>query len=508
MPGDDEVSPAQRGHRALVFDFGTTSLKAALVEDERILAETNEGYPVSVPHDGWAEQDPAELWDVAGSAGRELMSGLGESPETIDSVVFIAPWKAIIPVSEAGEVLRPAIIWLDARAHEEAEELNREMGEFVGTGQEIWPRLMWCRRNEPGIWAASKWIMGLVTYFKWRATGEVATEPSDDFVTSPVPELAARYAEILERAGLAEETGKFPPARPSSELVGSLTPEAAEHLGLAPGTGVRGGFGDLPAITLGSGPVEEGASHLYIGTSSWFAVVTRDADRLAPPLTFTHDEAHRVALYPLQTAGMAFDWIVRELYGYEQAHLDEELLDRVNRDVAEIPAGSDRLLATHWLNGELPPLDKTARGAYINLTPSHDRRHMVRAMMESLCYTHRASIEAYQESSGRAVEEVVCTGGGASSAVWMQMMADVLRRPVVVPANPRYTGVIGGFRASALGSGDRYEPAVPPASTHEPDARNADVYDEMFAHYQAVFPALKDLFARMNDRKAEDRRDR
>lgn len=491
-------APDSTGHRALVFDFGTTSLKAAVLEGEEILAESNTSYTVSSPHPGWAEQDPEKLWDLAGETSRELLARCGRARSAVNSLVFIAPWKAIIPVSGEGRVLRPAIIWLDSRARYQADELNAACGDHVGTGQEIWPRLMWVKENEPEVWQSARWLMGLVTYFKWRATGEVATEPSDDFISSPFPAERERYARILRSAGLSADREKFPPSRPSSEVVGRLHAESAAHLGLAEGTAVRGGFGDLPAITTGAGTVEPGAAHLYIGTSSWFAVVSNEIGQLAPPLSFTLKERLRVALYPLQTAGMAFDWAVQELYGYEQVHLDEELLERVNRDVAEIPAGSDRLLATHWLHGELPPLDKTARGAYINLTSSHDRRHMVRAMMESLCYTHRTSVESYERASGRRVTEVVCTGGGASSGVWMQMMADVLGRRVIVPRNPRYTGVIGGYRISEESPILARSPSGVGHRSFEPDPRTVATYDEMYGYYTAVYPALRDLFTQMN----------
>lgn len=487
-------------HCALVFDFGTTSLKVALIQDEIILAETNCSYPVDSPEPGWAEQDPDNLWQVAGEASRSLLASYDAESASVMSVIFIAPWKAVIPVSSEGELLRSGMIWLDGRATEEAEELNATMGEFVGTGQEIWPRLMWLKRHEPKIWNGAHWIMGLVTYFKWRATGMVLTEPSDNFISASMPDQDKRYTAILNAAGLYEDRSKFAKSGTASDVVGELTAEAAEHLGLASGVKVHGGFGDLPAITWGAGPVENETAHIYIGTSSWFAVVTGDVGRLSPPLASNLDDSRQLAVYPLQTGGMAFDWIVQELYGHEQAHLDEKLLDRVNKDVSEIPPGSDHLLATHWLNGELPPLAKTARGAYINLTTAHDRRHMVRAMMESICYTHRTSIEEYEKVTGTHLSQITCTGGGAASSVWMQILANVLRRNIWVPARPRYSGVIGGYRASRAGIDlqSTSAPAQADGTLIKPDDAAANIYDEMYGYYAAVFPALKDLFDRMN----------
>ncbi len=230
-------------HIVMAYDFGTTSLKAALVNDAgEIVAHANEGYPLLQPRTGWAEQDPQQLWDAGARAGKRALRIAGLPPEAVRSVVFVAPWKSIIPVDPNGKVLRDALIWMDARATREAYELNQSAGEFVGTGQEYWPRLMWLKRQEPAIWAASRWIMGVNTYLKWRATGVVVTEPSDDFIRASRPSLRQRFDKILEAAGLTGDIDKFPSATAARDVVGFLTEDAAEHLGLNVGVPVLGGF--------------------------------------------------------------------------------------------------------------------------------------------------------------------------------------------------------------------------------------------------------------------------
>lgn len=503
-----DAGPGVASHRAgakqprpcvMVCDFGTTSLKVALVRDEEILAEADQSYSVSAPKPAWAEQDVDELYAVAGELCREVVEQSGLDPATVTSLVFVAPWKGIVPIDEAGSLIRPALIWLDGRASVEAAELNERTGRHVGTGQEYWPRLMWLKRHEPETWRRAKWLMGMVTYFNWRATGEVFCEPSDSFIHGVTQKQEGQFEEILEAAGLNDDRDKFAPVQDSTQVVGMLSHEAAAHFGIPAGTRVVGGSGDLPAITRGAGSLEPGSAHIYLGTSSWLAIIDREDSRVEAPLAFTIDADTNVSLYPLQTAGMAFDWIVRELYGHENAHLDEDLLARVNREVAQVDAGSEGLLATHWLNGELPPLSKSARGVFLNLGTHHDRRHMVRAMMESLCYTHRQSLAAYETASGERLNDIVCVGGGATSPVWMQMLADVLGRTVVVPEKPRYTGVIGGFRIAARGETTGTCPSST-ASTARFDPRDSErrIYDDMFGHYEKIFPALEALFSDMN----------
>jgi xylulokinase len=116
----------------MAYDFGTTSLKAALVDTTgRILAHASELYPLFQLRVGWAEQNPRSLWDAGARAGRRALEQSGLSPDAVRSVVFVAPWKGIIPVGKDGEVLRDAIIWMDSRATAEANRLNERAGEFI-----------------------------------------------------------------------------------------------------------------------------------------------------------------------------------------------------------------------------------------------------------------------------------------------------------------------------------------------------------------------------------------
>ncbi|HEU5037295.1 MAG TPA: FGGY family carbohydrate kinase [Nocardioides sp.] len=489
----------------MTYDFGTTSLKAAVVgAGGHIVAESTVTYPVSQPHAGWAEQDPARLWEAAGEAGRTAMARAGLDAVAVRSVVMVAPWKAIIPVSADGAVLTEAIIWMDGRANDQARRLNERLGEFVGTGQEYWPRLMWLRENLPEVWDRSAWLMGMSTYLKWRATGTVTTDPSDDFVHGTAAS-DERLARILAAAGLDDSLAKFPPPHPATDVVGRLTDRAAAELGLAPGTPVLGGFGDLPAITVGSGPVGVGATHLYFGTSSWLVALTEPGKTLGAPLTFTLDDHFDAAVYPLQTGCLAYDWVVEQLYRAEKAALGDAIHDLVAAEVEQVAPGADDLLATHWLNGELPPLAKAARGVFLNLSTVHDRRHMVRAMMESICYSHRRSLDALEAADGAHLLEVRVVGGGALSSVWMQMLADILGRRVVVPRNPRHVGVLGAYYCSVVGLGAAPAlTAVPRGATDdttfEPRPEHRAVHDRLYGAYLQIHPALSGLFEELNAR--------
>ena len=200
---------------------------------------------------------------------------------------------------------------------------------------------------------------------------------------------------------------------------------------------------------------------------------------------------------------MAFDWAVEQLYHAERKTMEGKVFDLVNQDADSVAPSSDGLIATHWLTGELPPLAKNAKALFLNITSSHDRRHMIRAMMESLCYTHKNYITQYEEKTGQKPSSIRIVGGGSVSDVWMQMMADVLQIRVEVPESPKYTGAVGAYYCVMVGLGkienyDAIYDAVKIQRTFEPQAENAEVYDKMFHVYQKLYPALKDIYNELN----------
>ena len=164
--------------------------------------------------------------------------------------------------------------------------------------------------------------------------------------------------------------------------------------------------------------------------------------------------------------------------------------------------GCDGLIVTHWLNGEPPPLAKNAKSVFFNVTEQHQRQHFVRAMLESICYSHRRSLEKYIRQHGCAPKQIRVVGGGACSDVWMQMMADILKLPIRVPDNPRYVGTMGSYYCALIGLGLKQDfsdlSRQDGGRIFTPNPENAEVYDKMFGIYMDLYPALKNLYDRMN----------
>ncbi|WP_413741460.1 xylulokinase [Sodalis sp. RH15] len=488
----------------MTFDIGTSSLKTALIDEwGKVVAEGGASYPIKQPKNGWAEQDPEVIWKHICETSRVVMRKSSVARDDVHGVVFVAPWKNIICLNNQGEVLRDSIIWMDSRAVVQAERLNKSAGTFVGTGQEYWPRLMWLKENQPEIWQQSNHIVGLNTYFKYRATGNLFTEPSDDFIRSDNPELNDYYQQVLRAADLMDDLDKFPLSRKAQETIGVLTVAAADELGLRGDVPVFGGFGDLVAITWGVGRSQLDDVHLYFGTSSWLVSIIGKRSDLDAPLYFSIDRETQGAVYALQTGCLALDWLADQVYRVERTILESDIYNLISKEAGQIAPGSEGVIAAHWLNGELAPFSQNAKGFFLNLSINHDRRHMARAMMESICFTHRHNLERLHGLSGRLQNHIRVVGGGAVNDVWMQMLADILQIKVQIPEAPRYTGTIGAYYCAAMGLGwlnDLNTMADKVAIQKEfiPNPGNKDVYDNNYRVYMKIHSALKDIHRDLN----------
>lgn len=487
----------------LAFDVGTTAVKAILIN-----CETKEMRSAGAPceltqlHPGWAEQDADQMWNAVCQASRACVAADDVDTSEIGGIVISAPWKHVIALNENGEPIRKSIIWMDGRAIEQAKRLNETMGRFVEHAQGYWTRLMWLKENEPEVWAQAKHIVGINDYFKYRATGNLCTECSDDFIHSPNAKLQQLYDEVLEKVGLAEDKNKFPPCIACTDCAGYLTQAGAAQLGLRPGTPMFGGFGDLPAVYLGSGCRAEGTAHIYLGTSSWFGELLSDRIDNYSSSWFTADDKNQGALFGLTTGGRAYEWVINRFYNEERERLGDGIYALLDCEMAQVAPGCDGLIVTHWLNGEPPPLAKNAKSVFFNVTEQHQRQHFVRAMLESICYSHRRSLEKYIAQHGYPPKQISVVGGGACSDVWMQMMADILKMPVRVPDNPRYVGTMGSYYCALIGLGIKQDfsdlSRQDGGKIFTPNAANAEVYDKMFGIYMDLYPALKNLYDRMN----------
>ena len=504
----------------LAYDLGTSGVKCSIVNYEgRIVAMDTESYPLYTPKEAWAEQEPEDYWNGICKATKNVLGKADVVPELIKGIAFSSQWKNIIPMDKDFNVLHRSILWLDARAGKQAKELNKVMqfnyfkekfiggkpssklnaalGRNVVCGADYWPKLKWLKDELPEVYEKTAVIMDCNTYVKWRATGNVVSDMTSHFTKSYSKGSQSTYDLILKLCKV--DTALFPEIMETTGKAGELTEKAAEEMGLLPGIPVFGGCGDIPAISVGGGCTELGSTHAYFGSSGWLASMVKNEEGFLSVSPFSKE--YDLLCFGLQAIGLSFDWTVNQLYHREKEELGEGIFAFLQEELKDIPAGSKGLLATHWIFGERPPFfGDDARGVFVNLHSQHDRRYMLNAMMESVCYSMKLGLDALEKGTGRKIEKINAVGGGTLNEHWMQILADVLQIPVCIPAETRHSGTIGTAYCALIGLGvckDFSEAArrIEIVKTFTPNPENRETYETMLGQYKKLYKSMKPVFA-------------
>ncbi len=507
----------------LGLDIGTTGVKAALfaADDGRALASAFVDYPLYHPAPGWAEQDPEDWWQATCAAIQSCLTQAklkGVGPEDVRALGLSGQMHGLVLLDEENRVLRPSIIWADQRSAAQCDWITETVGAErlidltsnpALTGFTA-PKALWVRDHEPDIFARAAHLLLPKDYIRYRLTGLMAMEITDAAGTLFLDVRQGVWStELLYAIGL--NPAMLPPVRRSIDVCGEITPAVAALTSLRAGTPVAGGGADNACGAVGSGVVRPGLVLLSLGTSG---VVLAHAskpgvDRSGPvPRAHTFNHSVPDAWYLMavtQAAGLSLRW-VRDNLGLPEMALERwgggDAYDLLAQEAAGAPAGSEGLLFLPYLQGERAPhLDPLARGGWIGLTARHDRRALIRAVLEGVAYSLRDCFAIIREQ-GLPIEQVRITGGGAHSALWRQILADVLESDLVTTQaqeGPSFgaallAGVAAGIYPSVEAACDT---AVRPGVRTTPNAANAATYQQYYSIYQGLYPALKSSFARL-----------
>jgi len=502
----------------LAHDVGTGGNKAVLVDtDGNIRATAFAPYPIHYPRPDWAEQEPEDWWRAVVSTTHQVMQQSGVSQRDILGVAHTTQLLGIVPMGADGRPLRPAIIWLDARAPSQAEHI---MGKFLGrrvfaaiagaelSGKDGLPKLLWLKENEPEVYWKMTCFLDVNGYLTYRATGQQVFEWSCASAIGFDLQKKDWLRGIIRYIGL--DQSKFPSLVRSIDQVGGLTAEAARECGLLEGTPVFGGGGDAQGAAVGSGSVGEGEGHIYLGTSGWVGVVTQKN------LTGRHgvvgmqsaDPGKAFLFAEMETAGACLKWIADEFYQAERADLNvPNVYALMDQKVQTVPPGSDYLICTPWMYGERAPVaDTWVRATFFNLSADHTREHLLRAVYEGVAYNLRWIIEIVEKKFGFPLPVLRVIGGGARGAPWMQIIADVTGRRVESVAHPQEAGAVGIALTAAVGLGlysdfGALRKIVRVEREFEPQACNAECYESLYRAYRQLYGHLRGLYREVNEER-------
>lgn len=487
----------------LGIDIGTTGVRAVVFSDDgAALADASQACPHDAPSPGWAEADPEVWW-------RAIVRVLGELAGTtrLDDIACIAvagQAPTVVLVDAAGKAVRPAILWLDTRAHAEARELGTP-AYYLG------PKLKWLATHEPQAIRGAKWLLQSHAFLAQRLTGEVAVDPSTAALAEPLFDLAAltwvrnAFVRVNDaKSGVGLTAAQMPPLRRSHEVIGEVTAEAARTTGLRAGTPVVAGGGDFAAATLGAGVLREGESCLMLGTAGNL-LVPRSTAGTDPRLINSHHVGAESWLSLGGTlSGGAQEWLRHALA--RGSLLDDDTAVRgalpsfevLDGEAARVRVASDGLLFLPYLQGERTPIwDVTARGAYVGLGLDHGRGHLWRALLEGIALGF-VDCQAVVEEAGVVLREVVAANGGGKSALFRQILCDALGVPLAYAAKSGGT-VAGAAILAGLGAGILAKPEDArdwrgELVRHEPDMAAHARYREMLTLRRAAYAGLKPVF--------------
>lgn len=527
----------------LAVDLGTGGPKVALADTAgAVLDHEKERVGVRLLPGGGAEQDPDEWWTAIVTATRRLLARHPDAGERVAAVCMSGQWGGLVPVDAGGRHLHDALIWMDGRGAPYSQALTGGGVRVPGTGYNAralrqWLRTtggvpsrtgkdpvgqaQWLRHHRPEVYAAAAHLLDVPEYLTMRLTGR-AVAGWDTAVlrwcTDNRDPARIRYdPALVRRCGL--DPARLPELVPPATVVGTVLPGPAAELGLGQGVRVVTGTGDTTAAAVGAGAVRDHDAHLYIGTSAWLSchVPAKKTDVLRNIASLPSVVPDRYWVATVQdVAGKAVDWLLDHVVYPDDGLLDarpgahpmpDDALERLNAVAASSPPGSNGVIFAPWLNGERTPVDDPhVRGGWFNVSLSTTRADLARSVFEGIALNARWMKEAVEHFVRGGLpggfQELRFVGGGATSELWCQTLADVLDCTVHQVRDPVLTGVRGAALLAGVALGDTGWDDVPArvelAASYRPDPARRAVHDRQFRTFSRLYRRTRSLYSRHN----------
>lgn len=529
--------------RVIAYDVGTTGVKTCIFEISdriKLIASAMEGYELFVLDNGGAEQEPYQWWDAMCSTTKKVLEENNIDADSIKGVSFCSQMQGLVLVDRDGKPVRRAMNYMDQRAKE---ELKQGMGhglQIAGvnaykllrslsvTGavaasvkDPVW-KYKWVQKNEPENFSKIyKWL-DVKEFLICMCTGEFVMTPDSAFATILYDTRKGKEGfskEICNMLGVHME--HLPKIVPCSDMVGTITKEAAAKLHLMEGTPVFGGGGDASLIGVGAGAVEMGDTHIYSGTSGWVSTIvdkrTVDVSSMIAAIVGADTNSFNY-FAELETAGKCLEWVrdhlaLDEIDIYlEKKHVSasqeaiyKSLYDYMMHAIKNVPAGSNGVIFTPWLHGNRCPFeDSNARGMFFNISLETGKTELIHAVLEGICYHLRWQLEA-QEKKVKTSKVIRFAGGGALAPLTCQMLSDMLDREIEVVDHPQNVGAVGAALVATVGLGitqslSEAKKLIAVNKHYIPNHDNTKRYDHYFEVFKALYKNNKKNFKKLNEK--------
>ncbi len=492
----------------LGIDTSTTGSKALLIDERgEVIAVASSPHTLQTPRPLWSEQDPHEWWEAVSASIRSVLQQAGLDGESIGAVGLTGQMHGLVLLDDAGDVLRPAILWNDQRTQSQCDEIHKRVGKerFIQiTGNVALtgftaPKILWVKENEPDVYARGRHVLLPKDYIRYKLTDEYAMDKADGAGTVLFDLRSRDWSEDVLSA-LDIPRAWMPRTFEGTEFTGYITKEAAQLTGLKAGTPVAAGGGDQAAGAVGVGAVAPGIVGLTVGTSGVVFATTPSA--LIEPEGRLHAFCHAVPglwhfMGVMLSAAGSLQW-------YRDTLAPDVPFDELLKEAESIPAGSEGLQFLPYLSGERTPHpDPLARGAFIGLTIRHRRAHMTRAVLEGVSFGLKDSFTLIQNAGLGAITQVRASGGGTKGALWRQILASVLDAELVT-VNTTEGAAYGAALLAGVGAGawtdvlSASDACIKITGSTQPEPSQAAAYGKAYSLYQELYPALRSSFHKMS----------
>jgi xylulokinase len=508
----------------LSIDLGTSGPKVALVsEDGDLVASATRAVHTHLLPGNGAEQDANAIWAAVVSAAKQVLHDAGSRRSAVAGITCDSQYFSIVPVDREARPTMNLILWMDKRGapyslklYERHPEVFEAWVDIHGmiplpTGNDSLSHMLFVQEACPEIHARTYKYLEPMDFIIAKLTGECGASLCTAFpqlLTDNRDVTVSTYSQrLIDLSGA--DASKLPALRPVGSRAGTLRPEVAAELGLAPTTPVFSGVNDTQAATIGTGTFHGTHGAINVGTTTQVLahVGSKKSDLVHALISMPSPLAGRyMVMAENGLGGKPLEHFLRNIAFASDAlanHAGAEVFAGVDAAAATVPPGSDGLLFLPWLTGvQAPDSHAATRGGFLNLSLQTTRAHMVRAILEGVAFNMRWVLPAVEEFVEQRFDELLFSGGGAMSDAWSQIMADVMDRPVAQLADSRHVNnrgtaflafvELGVLQLSDIGKLCRIKRRYDPRPEHRA------LYDKLFTQFVAAFEQNRPIFEALN----------
>lgn len=480
------------------IDIGTTSVKIIAIDElGKIINTVTKEYPIYFPQPMWSEQNPEDWWNQTLKGLDELFMKIDK--KQVKAISLSGQMHGLVILDKNDDIIRPAILWNDQRTEKQCSYLNNIVGQknisdWTGnialTGFTA-PKILWLRENEPDNFNKIKKIMLPKDYLAYKISGEFATDMSDASGTLYLDVKKRIWSkEMLDILCISKQ--QLPKLYESYEVIGNIKEDVANYLGLSKDVKIIIGGGDQAVAAIGGGIVGENACSISLGTSG--VVFANSEVLLVDNNNRLHSFCNANGKYHVMgvtlAAAASLKWWVE--------NVNKSNFDILLDEAKDVGIDNNVFFLPYLIGERTPHNDPNARGTFIGMNMTTERKHMTMAILEGVAFSLRDTFEIMKDM-GMNISEVTINGGGARSDLWCQIMADVLNvsiNKVNSDNGPAYGAAI----LAAVGYGlfnsvdEACNTFIKITDRIEPNKDRAILYNKKYNKFRKIYPDIRGLF--------------